>query len=126
MEANKMTFTTGQIITIFIAFIGLILTVLNIIDKSIILKKNADAPFKELERRVTTLEIKLEEANQSLKKGNDIFRKQEKINTMFERIQLAFVDFEVAYCHSQGYTDTESLIKAKSLLEKLLTNDDEE
>lgn len=121
-----MAFTTEQIIAAFIALIGFILTILNIVDKSIALKKNADAPFRELERRVTALEVKVEGNNQSLKKGNDNFRKQEKINTMFERIQLAFVDFEVAYCHSQGYTNTESLMKAKSLLEKLLTNDDDD
>ena len=57
----------------------------------------------------------------SLKEGNDRFRRQEKLNSMFIAIMLAFVDFEIAYCHNTGYKDNADLLKAKRLLQKYLT-----
>lgn len=121
-----MTLTPGQLATAAIALIGLILTILNIIDRVATMRKNANAPFKELQERVTVLEVKVLDHDNRLLKGNDAFRKQDKFNNMLERVILAFIDFEIAYCHNTGYTDTANLMKAKSTLEKLLTNDEDE
>lgn len=117
-----LSFTPSQVWTFVIAVIGLTLTVINIIDKVSTMKKNAQAPMKDLEKRIATLELEMAQTQAKLLRGNDQFRKQKRINTMFERIQLAFVDFEVAYCNENGYKNVENLIKAKDLLEELLTD----
>lgn len=121
-----MTLTAGQLGTAVIALIGLILTILNIVDRVATMRKNANAPFKELQDRVTVLEVKVLEQEGRLLKGNDAFRKQDKFNNMIERVILAFIDFEIAYCHNTGYTDMSNLMKAKNTLEELLTNDEKE
>lgn len=119
-----ITVTPGQIASAILAIIGLVLTILNIIDKITNMKKNADAPMKEIQARLTALEVKAIDHEQRLLKGNDTFRKQDRINKMFERVNLAFIDFEIAYCHNTGYESTESLMKAKGILEELLTDED--
>ncbi len=116
-----MTFTPGQIFAFIIAIIGLCLTLINIYDKVMTIKKNADAPIKELERKVAALEIKQQENELKFLRGNDQFRNQLEFNKMFMEVQLAFVDFEVAFCQHTNYTDTADLMKAKSNLQKALT-----
>ncbi len=117
-----MTFTTGQAFTFIVAIIGLGLTIINIYDKLTTIKKNADAPFKDLEKRVTALEVKQNENEDRFKRGNDHFRNQSEFNKMFMQVQLAFVDFEMAFCQHTNYTDTGDLIKAKNNLQTALTN----
>ena len=121
----SLTLTPGQIWTFIIAMIGLILTILNIWDKIVTIKKNADAPIKALQERVTALEVKQLDQEHRLEDGSEIFKRQAKINKMFERVNLAFIDFEISYCNNTGYTKTENLMKAKQLLEELLTNDED-
>lgn len=115
-------FTAGQVFTFVIAIIGLVLTVLNIYDKVTNIKKAADAPIKELEQRVTTLEVKNAENENRLLKGNDQFRQQSEYNKMFMQVQLAFIDFELAFCQNTNYTKTENLEKAKKLIQDAMTN----
>lgn len=115
-----MTFSWEHVL----AIIGAVLTILNIWDKLTNMKKKADAPMEEVIKRLNIIEYKMQELEQKLKLGNDNFRRQKKINTMFERIQLAFVDFEVAYCNENGYKNIENLLKAKKLLEELLTDEE--
>ena len=122
---STITLTPGQIWTFIIAMIGLILTILNIWDKIVTMKKNADAPIKALQERVTALEVKQLDQEHRLEDGSEIFKRQAKINKMFERVNLAFIDFEISYCNNTGYTETENLMKAKQLLEELLTNDED-
>lgn len=117
-----MTFTSGEVFAGVIAAIGLFLTALNIYDKLTTIKKNADEPFKDLERRVTALEVKQTENETRFKHGNEHFRAQMEFNKMFMEVQLAFVDFEHAYCQHTNYTDTEDLKKAKRTLQRALTN----
>ena len=119
-----MTFTASQIFAFVVAVIGLTLTILNIADRVSTMRKNANQPIKDLQEEVIALKVKVAEHEQKLRAGNDNFRSQKKINTLFERIQLAFVDFEVAYCQSTGYKDLDSLLKAKELLTQLLTNEE--
>lgn len=114
-------FTTGQVFTFVVAVVGLVLTVLNIYDKLMNIKKTADAPLKELEERVSALEVKQTENENRFMKGNDHFRTQSEFNKMFMQVQLAFVDFEYAFCQHTNYADTEDLKKAKKLLNDALT-----
>ena len=117
-----MTFTTGEVFSFVVAIIGLGLTLINIYDKLTTIKKNANAPFKDLERRVTALEVKQTENETRFKHGNDHFRAQLEFNKMFMDVQLAFVDFEMAFCQHTNYTDTDDLKKAKRNLQRALTN----
>lgn len=117
-----MTFTAGQVFAFVVAIIGLCLTLINIYDKVMTIKKNADAPLKEIEKRLTALEVKQTENETRFKRGNDHFRSQMEYNKMFMEVQLAFVDFEFAFCQATNYTDTEYLKKAKTNLQRSLTN----
>lgn len=83
-------------------------------------------PQESLEKRVTNLEVKMSEHDDSLKQGNDRFRKQKKTNATFKTVMLAFVNFEIAYCQGTDYKHTEELMKAKAELERYLTSDDGE
>lgn len=106
----------------FIALIGVILTVLNIIDKVVNMKKNADAPIKELERRVDYLEEKQKENDARFIKGNDQFRRLYDFTRIFIQVNLAFVDFETAFCQHTNYTDTADLEKARKTLQESLSD----
>lgn len=117
-----MTFTVGQVFAFVIAVVGLILTVINIYDKLTNIKKAADAPFQELEKRVAALEVKQLENESRFHKGNDQFRTLYDYTKMFMQVQLAFVDFEKAFCDHTNYTDTTDLDKAKQLLNEKLTD----
>lgn len=79
-----------------------------------------------LEKRVTALELKSKEQEESLRNGNDRFRKQKRTNAAFKAINMAFINFEIAFCQSTNYANIDELKKAKSKLETLLTEEDED
>lgn len=79
-----------------------------------------------LEKRVTALELKSKEQEESLRNGNDRFRKQRRTNAAFKAINMAFINFEIAFCQATNYANTDELKKAKSKLETLLTEEDED
>ena len=78
-----------------------------------------------LEKRVTALELKSKEQEESLRNGNDRFRRQKRTNAAFKAINMAFINFEIAFCQATNYANTDELQKAKSKLESLLTEEDE-
>lgn len=84
-------------------------------------RKFLNKPHDDLEQRVKSLEVKVDEMEDSLKQGNDRFREQEKTNATFKSVMLSFVNFEIAYCIHTGYEHQEDLIKAKSELENYLS-----
>lgn len=95
-------------------------------------KKFLNSPRNTLDKRLTALELELKETKQSLLQGNDRFRdheeqfkKQRRTNASFKTIMLAFVNFEIAYCMHTDYKYTDELIKAKTELEKYLTDKEE-
>lgn len=114
-------FSLSEIWVFIIAAVGLTLTILNIIDKLTTMKKNANEPLKFLEQRVTALEVKQSENETRFMKGNDQFRTIAEYLKLFMQVQLAFVDFENAFCQHTDYTDTADLNKAKETLQKALT-----
>ena len=116
-----MTFTFGQIVGFIVGLLGLILTILNIIDKRNTMKRTAEQPFNELKRRVDGHDVEITDIKQALKLGNDRFREQEETNATFKSVMLSFVNFEIAYCLHTNYPHTEELIQAKDELESYLT-----
>lgn len=116
-----MTFTIGQIAAFIVGLLGLILTILNIIDKRNTMKRTAEQPFNDLKRRVDGHDIEISDIKQALKLGNDRFREQEETNATFKSVMLSFVNFEIAYCLHTNYPHTEELIQAKDELESYLT-----
>lgn len=116
-----MTFTATQIWAFIIAAVGLVLTILNIKDKVDGMKKKADEPMKELEKRVTALEVKHEDIKKSLDVSFERHREQQEVNYMFVNCMVAFIDFEVAYCSNTGYKDTHDLVLARDALREYLT-----
>lgn len=83
-------------------------------------KKFLSKPRDTAEERITTLEVQMKDVQLSLHQGNDKFRKQDETNEMMFGIFLAFIDFEIAYCHHTGYEHDKDLLRAKELLEKFL------
>lgn len=116
-----MTFTIGQIAAFIVGLLGLILTVLNIIDKRNNMKQSAEQPFNDLKKRVDGHDIEINDIKQALKLGNDRFREQEETNATFKSVMLSFVNFEIAYCLHTNYPHTEELLEAKNELESYLT-----
>lgn len=106
----------------FVMLIGVILTVLNIIDKIVNLKKNANAPLEDLKKRVDYLEGKQKENEDRFLKGNDQFRRLYDFTKIFIQVNLAFIDFETAFCTHTNYTDTADLEKARKTLQESLSD----
>lgn len=84
--------------------------------------KFINKPKEDLTKRIMTVEVKIEEHEQALKYGNDRFRDQAQTNEMIFSVLLAFVDFEIAYCHHTGYEHDKDLLKAKDALERFLSH----
>ena len=78
-------------------------------------------PHNSLEQRVTTVEIELKEIKDSLKHGNDKFRKQENTNEVLIRSTLALVEFEMQYCLIEHKDMSAGLAKAKADLNEYLS-----
>lgn len=106
----------------FVMAIGILLTVLNIIDKIINLKKNANAPIEEVKKRLDYLEGKQKENEDRFLKGNDQFRRLYDFTRIFIQVNLAFIDFETAFCQHTNYTDTTDLEKARKTLQDSLSD----
>ena len=79
-----------------------------------------------LEKRVTALQLKSKEQEESLRNGNDRFRRQKRTNAAFKAINMAFINFEIAFCQATNYANIDEKKKAKSKLETLLTEEDED
>lgn len=83
--------------------------------------KFVNRPRLNLEERITALEVKQKETEQSLKEGNDRFRHQDQTNVTFKSVMLSFINFEIAYCMHTGYEHNQDLLNAKKELEEYLT-----
>ena len=99
----------------------LFLTICNSCVMIYIFIKFINRPRTDLEQRVTILEVKQKEMEQSLKDGNDRFRHQDQTNATFKSVMLSFINFEIAYCMHTGYEHNQDLLNAKKELEEYLT-----
>lgn len=59
-------------------------------------------PQDSLVQRVTELEVKVKEHEDSLNSGNDRFREQKKTNALIINSLVALIEFEVDYCIHHG------------------------
>lgn len=91
------------------------------------LSKFIKKPHDKLIDRVVSLEVKVEELQDSLKQGNDRFReygnrfeKQYDTNEVLIRSILALIEFEMQYCIEEKKGLTDGLKTAKADLEKFL------
>ena len=102
-----------------------IIAVISITVSMYALYRFLSGPHNTIEKRISDLEKDVSDIKTSLHEGNDRFRKQEKQNHMFIAVMLAFVDFEIAYCHNTGYKDNDDLVKAKRILQKYLAGQED-
>lgn len=87
---------------------------------------NLESQVKAIDNKTKELEFKIKAHDESLKEGNDRFRKQRTTNAAFKQIMLSFVNFEIAFCQETKYANIKDLEKAKARLEKYLTEEDED
>lgn len=97
-------------------WIQLILATMNVCALVFAFYKFLGRPHNTLEQRVTALEIRYKETEESLHRGNDKFRNQETTNEVMQSCMLALIDFELSYCIHTHYEETEDLMKAKDKL----------
>lgn len=97
-----MTFTVEQIIAFIIGGFGLVLTILNIWDKTNSVRREAEAPEREQNERIAALEVKVKEHDAALHLGNDRFKELKQICTMNVSSTLALIEFEIDYCRHHG------------------------
>ena len=115
-----MVFTTGQIIAFIIGLFGLIMTILNIIDKAIVLRTKSHEPFAELVRQVGELDIRVAKL-EGYKTDTDVWKEtQEKTNEVLIRSVFALLEFEVHYCETEQKPITKNLERAKDDLHDYL------
>ena len=78
-------------------------------------------PQEALEDRITKLEVKQEEIEDSLKHGNDKFRDLKKAITLIITSIVALIEFEADYCsHHDNEKISDDLKKAKDNLYSFL------
>lgn len=85
------------------------------------LSKFLSKPHDTLIDRVTKIEVKLEELDQSLKQGNDRFREQHTTNEVLINSLLALIEFEMQYCIEEKKPVSKGLEKAKEDLHSFLS-----
>lgn len=115
-----MVFTTGQIIAFIVGLFGLIMTILNIIDKAIVLRTKSHEPFTELVRHVDDLNHRVTKL-ESIKTDTDAWKEtQEETNEVLIRSVFALIEFEVHYCETEQKPITKNLERAKDDLHDYL------
>lgn len=78
-------------------------------------------PHDSLESRVSVLEVKQKEVEQSLHQGNDRFREQHDVNEVIIHSTLALIEFEMQYCLTEHKQMSAGLEKAKEDLNHFLS-----
>lgn len=78
-------------------------------------------PHNNLEDRITKVELKVEEIEDSLKQGNDKFREQSETNEILLNSTLALIEWEIQYCLTENKHISPELQKAKENLHTYLS-----
>lgn len=80
-----------------------------------------EARVQVVEKRLDEHDLKFKDIDNRLHEGNDNFREQKELNTVFINCMLAFIDFEMAYCSATGYKEIEDLSNARKTLREYLS-----
>ena len=91
-KGEKMVFTFSEIIAFVVGALGLMLTVLNILDKQATLKMRADEPMEKLKIRLESLEQWQLNVNRRLDEGDRHFEKADDANKIIQQSLLALMD----------------------------------
>lgn len=78
-------------------------------------------PQDTLEKRITTVEVKVEEHERKLRQGNDKFWTYGSVMETLVRCTLALMKFEVHYCETEHKEISEDLVTAEKELNECLT-----
>lgn len=78
-------------------------------------------PHDTLEEKVSALENKVKEHEESLHQGNDKFREQNVTNEVLIHSTLALIEFEIQYCLTEKKLISPELQKAKDDLHGYLS-----
>ena len=78
-------------------------------------------PHNSLESRVSILELKQREIENSLLQGNDRFREQDNVNEVIIHSTLALIEFEMQFCLTEHKQMSTGLEKAKDDLNRFLS-----
>ena len=87
-----MVFGLSEIVAFFIGTLGLILTVLNILDKQAALKERAGEPMDKIKIRLDTLEQWQVNVNRRLDEGARHFDRNDDANKIIQQSLLALMD----------------------------------
>lgn len=82
--------------------------------------KFLNKPHDTLEKRVNSLEVKIDEIEDSLKQGNDYFRDLNTTSEVLINSTLALIEFEIQSCYTEGKQISSGLEKAKNDLNRFL------
>lgn len=77
-------------------------------------------PHNSLDQRISALEVKQKEIENSLRQGNDRFRSQDDVNEVIIHSTLALIEFEMQYCLIEHKQMSAGLEKAKEDLNRFL------
>ena len=103
-----------------ISIMQMILTFGNLCIMGYAFTKFLSKPHDTLEQRVTNLEVRVDEIEDSLKQGNDRFREQINTNEVLINSVLALIEFEIQYCFTEDKPISSGLEKAKDDLNRFL------
>ena len=106
----------------FMTIIQLILSIGQLCIMGYALSKFISKPHNDLNTRVTKLEVRVDDVEESLKQGNDRFREQAKTNEVIIHSVLALIEFEMQYCLTEHKEMSSGLSKAKEDLHNFLSS----
>lgn len=101
MSSTPMSFTPNEIWAFVIVLIGLVLTVLNIIEKTATLKQKAQAPEIEKEQRLEALEKEVAKINLKLSNDKKAIEDLQSTNALLVKGILALLEIQA---HSDNTT----------------------
>lgn len=111
-----MTFTPSEVFAGVVALIGLLLTVLNIIDKMSTINQRAREPEREQNERLQKLEDEVKDIKDKLNNDNERLTKHEKSEKVMMQALKALLS------HSIDGNNTEEMKDAAKELDSYLIN----
>ena len=120
-----MTFTAGELSAAILAIVGLVLTILNIVDKTATLKARATEPEKEQNKRLDDIEDSIRRIKERLDDGNKRFEADAaKIRALEENMRTSnkviIESLQALTVHALDNSHVDELKEAKKTLDSYL------